>query len=177
LSQDCDRLGSCGVSGHFHLFPNADSSRYSMKREGEEWEANFTSFHEAFRHARSCQGVQEAKVVLHDVFGMETIRFSVNMPASQKRGRISPLDELAAIARRNIEKRGSFHLPQNWLWRCWELNLSRDAKQRKQEIEAFAGEHKWAVHMRVEHYGLSVDFTGPKASVCRMDGIEQEERS
>lgn len=150
------------MSGNFSLFPDADG-RFAMKRDGEDGLSHFASFHEAFRYARSCPDIENAKVILYDVFGTETIRFSVTIPGSQQSVRMASLNELAALARRVIEKKGSFHVSQNWLWRCWDLNLSRNTKQRRDEIEAFAQENKWSVDMRYEPYGLSVDFKNVKS--------------
>jgi len=154
------------MNANFSLYPDADGSRYSLKRDGDETVAHFTSLSKAFRYARSCPDILGAKIVLHDIYGKETLEFPVTSGVAE--GAIErsgdPLDELAALVEQNLQSKECYQAPQHWIDRCWELKFHCDSRWRKSEIEAFAAEHRWAVEMKYQADGFCVEFrkTGGK---------------
>jgi hypothetical protein len=65
---------------NFTLSPNADSSRYLLKREGDPGSMEFVSFRTALEYARLCPESTESTVVLFDAWGTETMRFPARLP-------------------------------------------------------------------------------------------------
>jgi hypothetical protein len=72
------------MGANFSLFPNADGSGFTLKRDGEVNDAHFESFRAATRYARSRDDSQDAMILLYDIYGNRALRFRVNIPARRK---------------------------------------------------------------------------------------------